>query len=321
MPAAYQTLAAVPEALLHHGAWPQRHPRTLYTLSSRKVVDSLGLVLKELERETAHFRSTGKQSDYGALLAAQKALVYTIREHIDDCYSILLSFTDPPTDRSEASRPERYLKIRQLPGLRRFEVTLRDYLVDHLAPLVNGLKHRAAILHPVIQWDVRDLTSARLGYYLEEVSEGELTGPSWRVHRDGNSGFSFSRDLRFHVYYHYELSQRLADVIRAICRAWHHLELPDDAVPTSDGRWFNTLKELTALPYEPLSNELTWPTPVLTLRSTDTLTPVFVAEYPVRRTHVWRIGELRVQAGATAGRGGTMLKLPYMGKPRRPKLG
>jgi hypothetical protein len=144
VPAAYQTLASLPDAVLHHGSWPHRHPRTLYTLSTEKVLAALGLVLKELVRESAHFRGTGEQSDYKALLTTHKALLYAFREHIDDCYPILRSLTEPPAARAEASKPERYLKARQLPGLRRFESTLADYLVNQLAPLVNGLKHRAA---------------------------------------------------------------------------------------------------------------------------------------------------------------------------------
>lgn len=316
-PSAFNCLAAVPDTLLHHAAWPSRHPLGIYSLSTAQVLDALERLIPLLLAEAAYFGQHRKVDRYPDLLRAQKDLLLALRGHVDDCYSILKVFVDPGRERPEGVHTEVFLKRVKMPGLRRLSSFLEGYVSDQLGPIVNSIKHHHGQLCPVILYDEADAGSVRFGYYLEEPWGGELVGPSWRVHRDGNSGFSFARDLRVHVYSLYEIAERLAATVKLVLRTWHGCEIQCGRYEMKQDRWGPIMQQLAATPFEPFPSEFNWPCATVETQSTDDGL-MLLLEYPRKLHHKWqpKLPKVQITTSRDAGRG---FKLPYMGKPKRPK--
>lgn len=91
-----------------------------------------------------------------------------------------------------------------------------------MSPLVNSLKHNHAQLQGFYFQGPDEL---RLGYFLEELGADRAVGPSTRVHKDGNSAFSFSRDLLINLYFLYQISEQLVSSASAYLRLKYKLTI------------------------------------------------------------------------------------------------
>ena len=55
----------------------------------------------------------------------------------------------------------------------------------------------------------------RLGFYVEELDENEVAGPSFQLH-GGNSAYSFARDIRLNLFHVYLASEALTKTVGAV---------------------------------------------------------------------------------------------------------
>jgi hypothetical protein len=127
-----------------------------------------------------------------------------------------------------------------------------------------------------------------------------------------------ARDTLVHIYWLYEISERLTATISAVLRTWHRVEIEPQRYEPKRDRWTEAMRSAAALPLEPFPNEVTWPSAAIDLMESPESLELQL-EYPKKVSHRWQPANLKVQITTSADGAARGFKLPYMGKPRRPK--
>jgi hypothetical protein len=73
-----------------------------------------------------------------------------------------------------------------------------------------------------------------LGYFIDGPQRGGVIGPAAKVHQDGNSAFSFNRDMLLHWWSLYRMSELLAEVVE--------LNLGAQMLPVADSTGVGSLR-------------------------------------------------------------------------------
>lgn len=251
-PPVVEFLRVLPPPVLFHQKHRFRHPAAIYQLS----VGQLAADFKRVLDPYAAIRlGTGKPTDFGEQIAqAQRILIYSLREHIDDCQMILMCLVDPASIATTARSPDEKLKGAGFVEQKTFWDGVNNYLDGYLMPMVNALKHAQGRLRTVtFECSPSDL---RPGFYLEEVDENETAQPSLKLHR-GNSAFSFARDVRNNLGFVFRAAESLGDAIRAALG-----RLGANTLPTPIGAeipvnsWTSICKQVANLDYGVFPQEL-----------------------------------------------------------------
>jgi hypothetical protein len=202
-PEALEVLCWEFEASLYHTRLDLRHPLGIYNTSLVSIFESFESVLEELtriaiERPYLNPQSPDKWED--VLLEHQRRLLYYLMEHMDDCQSILRCFFDPRSDYMADS------------SVKLFKKSVKSYR-DHIGRVVNHIKHSQGRLRPIIFFNGN---AGYPGYFVEGLDDTGTLCPAPHIHRGSNTAFSFSRDLRFHLFSVYMVSSHLATAISQI---------------------------------------------------------------------------------------------------------
>jgi hypothetical protein len=221
-PAAVNHLANIPETSLYHEKHGLRHPFSIYHVSLRTVAEAFEEAIQKYNHELGLYSEKGDVKFYKSLLRAQKDLLYNLREHIDDCYSILKTLVNPKVVSKKVIFTDKYLKAAKFKELDSFNDSISYYKDNYISPLVNSLKHSHARLQGFYFHGSNEI---RLGYYLEEMGKDTVIGPSTRVHKDGNSAFSFSRDLIFNLFSLYHISEQLVISVKRFLKQTYNFDL------------------------------------------------------------------------------------------------
>jgi hypothetical protein len=137
-PEVAELLRRIPLDTLHHRDYPIRHPAAIYQLSLRQIAMDITRVL----RDCAALRAGRGAANLSEQLAqSQRILIYSLREHLDDCQMILMCFIDPATVTAKGRAPDEFLKAAGLQERKLFWDSVHVYADTYLMPLVNGLKH------------------------------------------------------------------------------------------------------------------------------------------------------------------------------------
>lgn len=207
-PVALDYLGNIPEHLLHHRQHRLRHPWSLYKISVDQVFTSFTDVLERHDRIRKFVSTADESREFELLMSSYKSFLYTLREHIDDCYLVFKTLVS-----IAASKPVRFqrqfLKNAGFKELQPFEEAIAWYLTGHLSPLVNTLKHHQGRLRWIYFHGSNQL---RPGYFLEQVGKEGAVGPSETIH-NGNTAFSFCRDIKLHLFALYFISEKVVDAI------------------------------------------------------------------------------------------------------------
>lgn len=184
---------------LHHLKYGFKHPLALYNVLFAEILDNFQSVLDTvnsvmLNKPFLNVQSTDWEE---ALTESEKKLLYSLMEHLDDCDHILQSFFSPS------------IQFAKHPSVKRFKKATSQYR-DHLGRLVNYIKHSQGRLRAIV------LSNDQFGipgYFAEGPDKTGSLGPALHIHAGGNTTFSFTRDLRFHLYGLYMVSKHLGDTI------------------------------------------------------------------------------------------------------------
>lgn len=221
-PVAVNYLGNIPDTMSFHEKHGLRHPFSIYHVSLRAVTEGFTHVLEEYNNEIKNYSAGTDVKFFKKLLGAQRNLLYTLREHIDDCYSVFKALVDPAHVTKKIVFADKYLQAAKFKELDKFNNSIESYKKDYLSPLVNSLKHSHARLQGFY---CHGPSHIRLGYYLEEMGKDTVVGPSTRVHKDGNSAFSFSRDLTLNLFNVYYISGQLVDSVQRFLEEAYNFEL------------------------------------------------------------------------------------------------
>ena len=263
-PVALDYLGSIPENLLYHRQHRLRHPWSLYKISLDQVFTGFEDVV-ERHRKIQSFVSTPDETrQFQLLMSSYKNFLYTLREHIDDCYLVFKTLVAP-----KSSKPSRFqtqfLRNAGFKELEPFEDAIAWYKQDHLAPLVNNLKHHQGRLRWLYFHGSGEF---RPGYFLEQVGDDGAVGPSQTIHKN-NTAFSFSRDIKLHLYAVYFISQKVVDVLvsRVAAESADFTLSPKNRVRADEFK--QTLESVSGLELDVFPNELYEPCALVELTTNE----------------------------------------------------
>lgn len=312
-PVAVNYLGEIPATFTYLNRFARRPPLGIYNVALMQLAADFKQVLDSYDatkRSVADRDDNAIKDNFGRLLENQKSLILSLRAYIDDCYSVLASLIDVaglPEEVEEINLSEKWLKAAAFPSLKLFNESIAQYKYGYLSPIVNGLKHK--------QWRLRGIyfskyLDVRIGYYVEEADSNGILAPSLDVHQDGNSAFSFSRDILFNIYNVYHTSEILVEAIKSALLSQHSFALKPQK-KNEYSEWAVLLKRAAALPYAIFPDEVDKPFPYLAFERDSAKESVFMM-YPVTTVPLSFPAGMKI-TGLLSGDGVTSnFKLPYV---------
>jgi hypothetical protein len=238
-PEVAELLRRLPSSSLYHSKYRFRHPAAIYNLSLHQLAADFKRVLSD-------YKAMRNNEDRSVEIAQnQRILIYSLREHLDDCQMILLCFVDPATVKTKAKSTDEILKSAGVVEQQIFWNGVHGYVNSYLMPLVNALKHSQRRFRTLtFECSPQDI---RPGFYLEEMDENGAAQPSIKLH-DGNSAFSYARDIRTNLALVFKAGESLRLAITAILQrlSMSPLSVPEGAA-SGPGPWTEMCKEAAAL--------------------------------------------------------------------------
>ena len=193
-----------------------KQPAAIYNVSFGKILEPLN----EIAKLYASFDvSKVEDKDYNnaQFLKVYRDLLYALREHLDDCFSILKVFINP--EGKSTMRKNQYLWLDNNKTKELGEVldSIKPYK-EHLDLVVNEMKHNNSILGSISFFDKNYPDEHCLGYYVSNVTDG-LYQPVESIHkswRNCRTAFSFKRDISYHLFHVYMVSEVISDYLRSV---------------------------------------------------------------------------------------------------------
>ncbi len=313
MPAAWDAICRVPETVWAHRAQAVLHPRTTYARAIAKIIDAWLDVFPALDALSSELRF--EQPAVSAKLLEQRyiRLLHALNEHFDACYSVIRCLHAPQRDKAEWH--EHAARRQNPPGLKAFdEQAVKGYRDARLGRIVNLLKHDHARLSLLSMRTDLFGASLTLGYFVDGPLPSGAIGPAPRVHRGGNSAFSFNRDMLLNWWWLYRTSKLLASIVEATSsrttKVATEVSPLDDAVPADvSPKLVELCREIAALRLDFMPDEVGQPFPLVLLPPhAQFMRIVFPAN---RRANPIR-GEPRFTGLLTVDSVGQSYKIPYL---------
>ena len=205
-------LKNIEEKYLFHASYGIRHPVGIYNSSFEKMENSLRDFFEVYSRFSIDdFQPDNKEYSrkVGNLLKEYRFFLYSLREHLDDCFHVVKTLV-PPSSRFNEYRSQ-YAWIRRYGSkeIHNFLDEIEEYRT-RIAEIVNQIKHNSAILNAIFFYD-NDSREFSLGYYVANVVNGRYQ-PIESIHQKyhgQDTAFSFARDIRFNMYHVFFVSEKL----------------------------------------------------------------------------------------------------------------
>ena len=302
-PRVWNTLSAVPENIFHHDLHGLRHPRSTYTQSINEIFCLADEVLNSLGETKNSFHWESKTDSYPKLIKAYQEWLYKLHSHFDVCFSILRSLCPKSNDKKKFHTD--FLKDVNFPGWESFSQSVYDYKNNRLGVIVNSMKHRSTRLYGFY---FHSISEFRPGYCLWDIRKDGMLGPSEKLHKDGNSGFSFSRDMMLHIWWLYATGERLAKTIEAAVEVLHQKKLPYVSAPFIGYELGKTMQRIGEIKPEFFPDEISEPYPRIICRKD---LQSICLEFPSTvRGHKIR-GNIRISGFLSVDAEHRSMKLPY----------
>jgi hypothetical protein len=209
-------LEGIEDKFLFHTNYGLKHPLALYNVSFGKVENDLqDFFVAYNDIKVADFLPDKKGDEkIREVLKRYRVLLYSLREHLDDCFHIVKSFIAPQPqfvdDRNQYNWLKRNIKT---PCVTAFLSNIDSYK-KFLDNIVNELKHNNAVINGIVFFDERS-NDFSLGYYIANVSN-ERYEPVSKIHQkfhEQDTAFSLARDVRYNICNIFQLSEELIRVI------------------------------------------------------------------------------------------------------------
>jgi hypothetical protein len=180
-----------------------RAPLGIFNTAWGQVIERLSAVVPDLEHAKAQHAVSGKPPDLTQLLEHHEDVLRSLKEYLDDCYTILKCFFADQKSFKANQDVVQYLAVQ------------KDYY-DQVAAIVNEIKHNQARIRPLSLWNERECIP---GYFVETaISEG-VVGGSPVVHAGRSEGFSLFRDLKMHIVQMYRTAHNLDFALASLTSA------------------------------------------------------------------------------------------------------
>lgn len=284
-PSALNYLGHIPDNYHFINQHARRPPLGIYNVSFEQLIADFSNLLDEYFKTREFIRENtnklpGGEEYYEGLLKAQKDLIHSLQAHVDDCYAILATLIDPSTVSLKVAKirfTDRWLDAIGFPTLDIFKKSISEYRDNYLAHIVNGLKHRQNRLRGMFFYNADEV---RLGYYLEEPDMDGVPGPSFNLHENGNSAFSFAKDILFNLYHVYYPSEMLVDAFSGALQRYQSFTLNPQKVSSENDKWLDVLRRACRIQPQVFLSELDKPYPYFSFTENDS-DQSLVLMYPV----------------------------------------
>jgi hypothetical protein len=329
-PEVFNYLKSLPDNILFHSAYTERHPFSIYARSMERILKAFSAVLSEVEIISITLFDNIEKPKYSLekLPELQKELLSSLQSHIDDCYRIM-KVLHPPESSKDCFFVESWLEKAKHPTYKDFRTNVKDYK-DSFFPIVNKIKHNGGEIRPIIMYSKGDNIVVKepnngikylpkniviLGYFLEGVLPSGGIGPDYEIHNGGKTAISLNRDLRFHFANVYRISLHLKRAIVRAVRLTHGIDLPYPGF-IEPNPFFQKIEEIA----EQISNlspfffqnELYQKIPKI-FYNKENKGSVLEFEFPGSKNIIWR-GSMNIQVSVQMDFFSGSYKLPYLGK-------
>ena len=244
-PAAINYLGELPPGTVFHQAHQLRHPLSIYRLSLDNIADSLGRVAEQYFQITKEAQAKNTNPEFNLMLECQKNFLRSLQEHLDDCYLVLKALVNPATVKHKEIFADRFVLKNKLPGAKSFFDAITPYKGS--LQIANKLKHQQGRLRGVT---IFPSNVPHLGYYLEEPHTNGTLGASRDVHPD-QGAFSFARDLSWHLFNVYLISEKLVKAVTTAVKSLHQTTLSPSKPSLNeplDAKWRNLISSISSMP-------------------------------------------------------------------------
>jgi hypothetical protein len=304
-PAALNALAAIPEAFSFHADHQRRQPKSAYATSLRLISEQWVKTLDALDRLRAEHNFQGTESSAPALLSEYAELLFRLNEHLDACFSALRCLC-PSTTKKPSDFDAQVLARSKLPGWKQFQEAVAPYRTEHIGLIVNTLKHRQGELCAV---HFKSLVEFRPGYFLRDVLPGGVLGPSAKLHSNGNTAFSFARDMMLHLWWLFRIGELLAEAVRTALHVKHTHTLVDGPVVADDAKWAEVVRRCGGLKPEFFPDEIAKPYPRILFQPSPRQV---ILEFPTSARGHKLAGTMTVVTALNVDMAHPANKMPYM---------
>ena len=304
-PAAFNALAAIPDALSFHADHQRRHPKSAYATSLRLIAEQWVRALDALDHLHTEHNFQDKESSAPALLSEYAELLFRLNEHPDACFSALRSLC-PSTASKPTDFDTQFLAKSKLPGWKQFQEAVRPYRDEHIGLIVNTLKHRQGELCSV---HFKSLIEFRPGYFLRDVLPDGALGPSGKLHSNGNTAFSFARDMMLHLWWLFRIGELLAEAVRTALHVNHAHSLVATPVEPGDTKWVEVVRRCGGLKPEFFPDEIVKPYPRILFQPSPNQV---ILEFPTSARGHKLLGTTTVVTAFNVDMAHPTNKMPYM---------
>ena len=177
-------LMTVDKSCLYFNDHNLKHPLAIYNTSFSKIEDSL-IDFFEIYNSIT-YETLSEKKDSGKItksLKNYKNLLYTLNEHLDDCFHITKTFIKPSVNLKKRKNQFSFLKdnLKEInsPALEKFLFEIAEYK-KHINDIVNSLKHDNSIINSIIFFD-EFLKEFYSGYFVANVIN-EKYQPVEKIH-------------------------------------------------------------------------------------------------------------------------------------------
>jgi len=291
---------------LFYAVYGLRHPLAIYNVSCATVLGyfskTITLLLQVIKERTFLIKSKkdGSRELLENLLDSQRDLLYALMEYLEDCDSILACFFPSKDIRNKNT----YVKL--------YRKATEEYR-DHIGKVVNYLKHNQGRLRSITFYnDVFALP----GYFVVGPTGESSLGPVEMIHSDGNTAFSFARDLRYNLFHFYAVAQHLSNAIGGILSS--ERDYTSSKSETPDERVLEIASGISSLPLMFYPDEVLKPVPSVIILQDHTSDTTITLTYPDHEMRVDVVPRGMKVIADHVGDGVTRsFRFPYMGKKDR----
>ncbi|MFA5360066.1 MAG: hypothetical protein WC349_03885 [Patescibacteria group bacterium] len=211
-------LPLIDKKYLFNNNYNLKHPGAIYNVSLSKIENSLKDffdVYKAVEKiENFEEFEKEEKNKTSLLLKNYKNFLYCLREHLDDCFSIVKTFVQVDKIINERNQ---YLWLQKNANsvVKDFFKNISEYK-KYLDNSVNELKHNNATLCSIVFYNFNNCSDNCFGYYVANVNNGGYE-PIEKVHKKFNNsatGFSYRRDIIYNLFNVYYISEEMISLLK-----------------------------------------------------------------------------------------------------------
>jgi|GEM_PF-1977341 len=211
-------LQVIEDKDLFYKAHDLKHPLALYNTSFLKIKSALKDFFDTYNSlRLEDFTPDGNKNDKCTnLLKDYKIFLYSLREHLDDCFHIIKSFIPPQSSFKDDRNQCNWLKKNALSKTKTFFDDIKDYK-NYLDNITNELKHRNGILSYIVFYNEGN-KEFHIGYFVANVKD-EAYEPVDYIHKEfqgQHTAFSFNRDIRYNIFNVFLISEKIINFLKKI---------------------------------------------------------------------------------------------------------